>query len=163
MGCGARVLDDSADPIHAGCQGLADGDLIHACVPSVANVPASSSRVPGLPPSSAARADPEVLQALDNGSQVGARSWCANHLPQAIPKAPVQYLEPCVDQLPAGRLRTTAFNLLAGMQIHDNSFVRAANLINGHSATSTSTSTSTMPRTCRPCCCCICTAQRPVS
>jgi hypothetical protein len=38
-------------------------------------------------------------------------------------------LEPSVDQLPSGRLRATAFNLLAAMQIHDNSFMRAADLL----------------------------------
>jgi ATP/maltotriose-dependent transcriptional regulator MalT len=103
----------------------------------------------------AARADPEVLLALDKAAGSararGAPAAAAelidlaihlggdtptrriraatNHLQAGNPESARSLLEPSVDQLSAGPLRATAFNLLAAVQIHDNSFVRAASLL----------------------------------
>jgi DNA-binding CsgD family transcriptional regulator len=125
---------------------------MHRSLAAAAGQPELKARHMAL---SAARADPEVLHALDKAA-VSARARGApaaaaelidlaiglggdtptrriraatNHLQAGNPESARAVLEPSVDQLPSGRLRATAFNLLAAMQIHDNSFVRAADLL----------------------------------
>ncbi|MCW2628138.1 MAG: transcriptional regulator, luxR family [Mycobacterium sp.] len=125
---------------------------VHRSLAAAAILPELKARHMAL---SASRADPEVLNALDKaagsararGAPAAAAEMidlaiglggdtptrriraATNHLQAGNPESARTVLEPSVDQLPAGRLRTTAFNLLAAVQIHDNSFVRAAALL----------------------------------
>jgi DNA-binding CsgD family transcriptional regulator len=102
-----------------------------------------------------ARANPETLNALDSAA-VAARARgapaaaaelidlaiglggdtparrihaAAHHLQAGNTERARTVLEPTIDRLPAGPLRATALDLLAAMRIHDNSFVRAADLL----------------------------------
>lgn len=102
-----------------------------------------------------ARAKPETLAALD-AAAVAARARgapaaaaeltdlaiglggdtpvrrihaAAHHWQAGNPERARAMLEPTVDQLPAGGRRATALNLLAAMRIHDNSFLRAVDLL----------------------------------
>jgi ATP/maltotriose-dependent transcriptional regulator MalT len=53
----------------------------------------------------------------------------AHHLQAGNPERARAVLEPAVDQLSAGPMRAMALDLLAAMRIHDNSFLRAADLL----------------------------------
>jgi DNA-binding CsgD family transcriptional regulator len=102
-----------------------------------------------------ARANPDTLEALDTAA-VAARARgapaaaaelidlaiglggdtptrrihaAAHHLQAGNPERARAVLEPKMDQVPAGPMRATALNLLAAMRIHDNSFVRAADML----------------------------------
>ncbi len=53
----------------------------------------------------------------------------AHHLQAGNPERARAVLEPTIDRLSAGPMRATALNLLAAMRIHDNSFLRATDLL----------------------------------
>jgi DNA-binding CsgD family transcriptional regulator len=102
-----------------------------------------------------ARANPETLEALDaaaasaraRGAPAAAAELidlaiglggdtpprrihaASHHLQAGNPERARAVLEPTVDRLPAGPMRAAALDLLAATRIHDNSFVRAADLL----------------------------------
>ena len=88
---------------------------------------AVSARARGAPAAAAELID----LAIGLGGDTPARRIhaAAHHLQAGDPERARAVLEPTVDRLSAGPMRATALNLLAAMRIHDNSFVRATDLL----------------------------------
>jgi ATP/maltotriose-dependent transcriptional regulator MalT len=88
---------------------------------------AVSARARGAPAAAAELID----LAIGLGGDTPARRIhaAAHHLQAGNPERAHAVLEPAMDRVPAGAMRATALNLLAAMRIHDNSFVRAADML----------------------------------
>jgi DNA-binding CsgD family transcriptional regulator len=132
--------------------GLAERRAMHRALATIVTEPELKARHMAL---ASARADPDTLEALD-AAAVSARArgapaaaaelielaiglggdtparrihGAAHHWQAGNPERAHAVLQPSIDQLPAGPRRATALNLLAAISIHDNSFVRATDLL----------------------------------